>query len=300
MADGCVCKWIVVAAVSAGLTGCGGGATETPTVKLKPAADASKGNGNETPSPGNGETPAGPGGGVGTITGKVVVKGQLPSLPAIVKKGANIKDAEVCAAADIPDESLLGTGGGVANVLLYLTKAPPGGKSSSSEELAELTFDNKQCRFVPHVLFSQTGQTVMVTNSDSIPHNTHTFPTRNDGFNSLIRANDTTGIPLKYERAEAQPVQVKCDFHAWMIAYHLVLDHPYGAVTAEDGSFQIKDLPVGKHSFRIWHERGGQLDRGYEVTVKQGDNEPITIEFDAAKFARYDGPAPQQVMISLK
>ena len=52
-------------------------------------------------------------------------------------------------------------------------------------------------------------------------------------------------------------------------AWHLPLDHPYGAVTDADGNFTIKNLPVGTHKFRIWHERqkNGGGDRGGEGTI---------------------------------
>ena len=38
-------------------------------------------------------------------------------------------------------------------------------------------------------------------------------------------------------------VTFKCDVHSWMNAYVGVLDHPYFAVTAEDGGFDISGLP---------------------------------------------------------
>jgi hypothetical protein len=39
-----------------------------------------------------------------------------------------------------------------------------------------------------------------------------------------------------------------------MSAWQLPLDHPYGAVTNENGEFSIQNLPAGKHKFTIWHE----------------------------------------------
>ena len=40
-------------------------------------------------------------------------------------------------------------------------------------------------------------------------------------------------------------VPFKCDVHGWMNAYVGVLDHPFFAVTDEDGKFELKGLPPG-------------------------------------------------------
>ena len=59
---------------------------------------------------------------------------------------------------------------------------------------------------------------------------------------------------------EFLPMQVKCDIHAWMKAYWLVLDHPYMAITDKNGKFNIEKIPEGEHEFIVWHERIGYLD----------------------------------------
>jgi hypothetical protein len=289
----CLTPWLI---------GCGGGASTEPTVEIKKSKDDGPASTDTAVTPSTpGETPAA--GEYGSISGRVVVNGALPTLPPKVTKGANIKDGEVCAVADIPDKSIMGTDGGLANVFIFLDKAPAGAKAAETSD-EKLIFDNKQCQFVPHAMIMQTGRPVAVTNSDPIAHNTHTFPTRNNAFNNLIKINDTVGVDLVYDRPERTPVEVKCDFHNWMLAYHLPLDHPYAAVSAMDGSFEIKDLPAGKHEFRVWHERApspGYLERSYEITVAPGENEPIEIEIDAAQLAHNEPlPQPKQVILSFQ
>ena len=56
-----------------------------------------------------------------------------------------------------------------------------------------------------------------------------------------------------------------------MRAYWLIIDHPYAALTDKDGKFQIDNLPVGEHNFRIWHERIGDIKKEYKVSVTAGD-----------------------------
>jgi hypothetical protein len=71
--------------------------------------------------------------------------------------------------------------------------------------------------------------------------------------------------------------------HGW----HFPLDHPYAAVSGPNGEFEIKDLPAGEHSFRVWAEGavGHYLDRGRKVTIKPGQTETIEIKYEAGNFA---------------
>ena len=70
-----------------------------------------------------------------------------------------------------------------------------------------------------------------------------------------------------------------------MTAYHLPLDHPFAAVSAADGSFEIKDLPAGKHEFKVWHEAGKMVEKAFQVTIKPGDN-AVTINVPASKLGQ--------------
>ncbi len=219
----------------------------------------------------------------GNFVGTVVLEGDAPKLAALVEKGAeDVKDKEVCGAQTIPDDSVLvGDGNGLANVFIYLRRAPKGYDAEVPSEAVVL--DQKGCVFTPHVALIQAGQKVLVKSSDPIQHNIHTFPQRNQGTNLLIKPNDQEGVELAYPKAETEPVQVKCDIHAWMSSYHLVLDHPFMALTDENGKFSVEGLPAGDYEFRVWHEKGGLLEKGYEVTIT-GEDEPVTLKYAAEKF----------------
>lgn len=282
-------------------TGCGEGAAESPKVTLKPSTpdgggDAANGASNGAAKAG-GETVAASG--FGTFKGRVLLTGSASPLPPLVEQGANIKDGEVCAAQPVPNQKLVvGPGNGVANVFIYMVRAPKGGKDQASHEPTETpVFDQKGCVFIPHALVVRAGKPITVTSSDSVPHNVHTFPKKNNTFNDIVAQGAQK--QFTYNSAELEPVEVKCDFHTWMRAYQLPLEHPYGVLTAEDGSFEIKDLPVGEHEFRIWHE-GKLLDRGYKVAVSQ-DGEVVEkeIQFPAALLqARREGPPNKVIMLS--
>lgn len=220
----------------------------------------------------------------GTVTGKIVLDGDAPVLAPFVKAGdQNIKDKEVCGAADVPDESLLvGEDKGIANVFVYLRRAPKGYKATEVKE--PVVLDQKNCVFIPHAALIRVGQTVLVKSSDSAQHNVHTFPGRNDPTNLLINPNESKGVALKYAKTESDPLEVKCDIHGWMKSYHLVLDHPFMAVTDKDGNFRIEGLPPGSHEFRVWHERGQLLEKELKVDVKAGEEKTVNLKYAVAKF----------------
>ena len=91
---------------------------------------------------------------------------------------------------------------------------------------------------------------------------------------------------MVYGQAEKEPFQVGCDIHSWMTAYHLPLDHPFAAVSAADGTFEIKDLPSGKHEFKVWHEAGKMVEKALVVEIKPGDNNEVSIKVPASKLGK--------------
>jgi hypothetical protein len=60
-------------------------------------------------------------------------------------------------------------------------------------------------------------------------------------------------------------IPVKCNIHSWMHAFIGVLDHPYFAVSGDDGSFEIKNLPPGTYTIGVWQEKLGTQEQ--QVTV---------------------------------
>ena len=217
----------------------------------------------------------------GTISGQVVVTGDIPAPVLLHAKGAPVKDPAVCAAMDTFKDDLIidADSKGLANVFIYLPKAPKSIHPDLKKPApAVVIFDQKGCMFTPHAMVVLAGQTVEVVSSDSIAHNTH----KNQAMNVLIAPSTPAGkgMMVDYKIGESLPLKVACDFHPWMQAYWMVVDHPYAAVTDKDGKFSIPNLPVGEHEFRVWHERKGYLERKYSVKVLKGDNalKPVEVK----------------------
>jgi hypothetical protein len=257
------------------------------TVTVKPVAGAGQAGGGE--AVGESTTAAG----YGSLAGTITYEGDAQPLPPLFAKGdPNVKDAAVCAAEPIPNESLIvnPSNKGLANVIVFLDKRPANIKPELAKPPVDpVFFDQKGCVFHPHVLLVQSGQPLLVISDDSIPHNTHTRPKRNPEFNQLIAPKDRSGRPCDYKKAEPLPLSVVCDLHTWMKAYHFPLDHPYAAVTDKDGNFKIEGLPAGKLSFNVWHERGPGdsrlLERKLQITIDVDNETKKDLSYGAAKFA---------------
>ncbi len=284
---------ISLLAIGAGLMvasiGCGKldtGAYAEPSVRVKAAESLVA-----VDKKSNGDTPIkiadGGTGAPGTLVGRVVFKessGKQPTQAVIIKKGTSTKDPEFCGAnADILSEELLvSDDGGIANVFVYLEKPPAGFKTEVPSET--IPFDQKGCVFLTHALVCQVGQTLKVLNDDGVTHNTRTVPQKNTGENFTVGKGERAGLTLIYKKPESIPVTVKCDLHAWMSAYHLPLNHPFGVVSGKDGKFKIENLPAGNYEFKVWHEKVGFLNRKLKISIKGGETTEVPITAEAAKF----------------
>lgn len=278
-----------------GLSGCP--EVAAVTVEIKPATGAAAAGGESS-----GGAPAAVAG-YGNLVGTVTYEGTPPDLKPIITAGdQTVKDPAVCAAQPVPDESLVVNpqNKGIANAVIFLEKRP----ASIKPELAEpptdpVYFDQKGCRFMPHVLAVRVGQPLLIVSEDSIPHNTMNDPKRNSQFNQTILPNDRKGVPLKYTKPESAPIEAKCSYHAWMKAYHFPIDHPYVAVTDKDGNFKIEGLPAGKHSFNVWHERGpagsGLIERKLQITIEPDKDTEKKLSYGANKIAGAPSPVRRSI-----
>ncbi len=222
----------------------------------------------------------------GTFKGTVTLDGTAPALKPLGKKGdANVKDSAICVAdADIPNETLVYDAGsnGVANVFVYLQKAPAGYKAPEAPK-EPAVLDQKACKFLPRAVVVRAGQPVNVLNDDECLHNTHVISLGFE-YNQAIKSKDRTGLTYKFPKGLRTPAKITCDLHPWMLAYQLPLEHPFGAVTDAKGNFEIKGLPAGDYEFTIWHEATGYIEKSYKVSIKAGGEATAALKLNAAKI----------------
>jgi len=169
---------------------------------------------------------------------------------------------------------------GVKNVVVWLRpdtddRKDPFPKDKIHPNLAKAApknhvIDQPCCQFVPRIIAARAGDTVEVKNSSPVPHNVN-YNSDAESFNVTVPSM-ATHKPKQALEVQATPILFKCDIHSWMQGRIRVFDHPYFAVTKDDGTFEIKDAPAGKWRLVIWHEGGfhkgkeGVLGMPVEVT----------------------------------
>jgi hypothetical protein len=152
-----------------------------------------------------------------------------------------------------PEKAILVNDGKVKNAVVRIE----GIKQGKKADPANLTLDNKNCEFEPRVSWVLTGSNLVAKNSDPILHNTHLY--LSEGNKNLFNiALPNQGQQIEKPLKKAGLVDVKCDAHEWMQAWVVVSDHPYVAVTGDDGSFTLDNVPPGDYTLKIWHEKLGE------------------------------------------
>jgi plastocyanin len=228
-----------------------------------------------------------------TLRIKFVIDGDVPEASQI----DGSRDP-FCAELEINDDRLIvSKDGEIQNVVLYLDKRKTKADLPKFDlKAGERVLDNKGCLFIPKIILSHPGDTIVVTNSDETGHNANFSFFNNQSVNFLVPSGQKKDLTLKEE--EPAPMPVECNVHPWMKAHVVVTDHPFVGATNKDGVVEIAGLPAGEVTFKVWHEhqlksldkpivdgkeerwRGGRM----EVELKPGMNDLGTIKLPAKLF----------------
>ena len=219
----------------------------------------------------------------GTVAGNITFDGELPKIKPLA---ISAEAAKGCCAegqsVDDTDMSLLVAkdSKGIANVVVALTV------EGHEVKLPEtpVAVDQQMCRFTPHISVVHVGTEVAFRNSDSVPHNIHTYPIKNPGINITVAAGKDT----KQKLENAEPVKVGCDIHPWMGGYVYVTEGTHWTTTAADGSFSIAGVPPGEYKLEIWHEKLGK-GKGTATVKPDGTCAAVEIKMGAKKKGRGRG-----------
>lgn len=211
--------------------------------------------------------------GKGVILGRVLYQGTPPK-PKPISFGGEKLCAELYKDGAPNYETLVvSPDGAVKWALVSIKGNVPGTHTPPAKPVV---MDQAGCVFLPHVAAMMTGQEIEYRNSDPVSHNIRATPSKNPAFNTIFSAKMNS--KSKLETAEFG-IPLKCDIHFWMSAYLHVLPHPFFAVTGDDGSFVISDVPPGEYSLLTWHET--LKTQTQKVTVKPGEVSEVDFTFVA-------------------
>lgn len=173
-----------------------------------------------------------------------------------------------------------------ANILVYLTRTPP---LSLDLAGAQFMMDQQNLTFVPHILPIPVGATIQFPNNDEVDHNVFSM-SRTKKFN-LGSYKPGEIKTVLFEKPGI--VELRCDVHAEMSAFIMVMKNPYWAVTDAKGRFEIPDLndlkqhgisdvgslPPGKYFIKTWHEK---LKTQKRAVIVPNDSD-VSVEIDLTR-----------------
>ena len=241
------CVFLLAGAMLATI-GCGGGSGTAPTAsKATPSADpVKKQQASTSEAYDSAKFKA-------SLKGVVSYEGEQPKRSQIDTSGDKACHAVHAAEPLLKEDLPLVKDGKLANVLIYLKTGTE--KFSYETPATPVVVDQKGCRYVPHVLGVMVEQPLQITNSDALAHNVHglsPIKSGNPDFNkSQPNAGSRDTVKLPY--AEVGYI-IQCDVHKWMKVKVGVFEHPFFAVTREDGSYEIANVPPGEYEVEAWHE----------------------------------------------
>jgi hypothetical protein len=231
---------------------CGGGGT--------PSDDSTPSGGAAAGEPGAfGET---------TVAGRITFEGTPPKPQRLRMDSDPLCMPDGAATSEV---LLVDAAGGLQNVFVYVKD---GVKGTYAPPSTPVELDQKGCRYIPHVFGVQAGQPVHIKNSDPAVHNVNAVAKVNDGFN-LIQKPDIEST-RRFDDPEVM-IPLRCDVHPWMNSWAGVVAHPFYAVSAPDGSFEISRLPKGTYTIEAWHEQLGTQTQ--TVTVDGAAPASVTFTF---------------------
>ena len=152
------------------------------------------------------------------------------------------------------------------------------------------------CEFLPFAGVVVNNKSFKVENHDADPddpksvqgvlHNPHSFVVKGTssatGFNiGLAKKGDKLDKPVVFRGGAEKDgfYRLQCDQHEFMQGFFLPVSNPHFAVVKDDGSFEIKDVPAGKHKVVAWHPfaaKGKKME--FEVEVADGGTANLKAE----------------------
>jgi plastocyanin len=214
--------------------------------------------------------------GDGSITGSVKLTGTPPHM-----RGIDMSKDPYCVKQHqtpvMMENVVVGSSGGLENVVLYISEGLTGNEASAVAS-GEPVFDQKGCMYIPHVIAMNPGQKYKVITSDQTTHNIHPLPAPGGGNIGWNKSQPPGAPPIETEWKNAElAISVKCNIHPWMHGWFAVVKGP-NAVSDENGSYTIKDVPAGSYTVTAWQEDLGTQTAKVTVAAGQAGKADFTFK----------------------
>lgn len=137
------------------------------------------------------------------------------------------------------------------HTVIYLEPAG-GAKGKVAATNTSIALQARQ--FAPRVRIVTEGSKIEFPNQDPFTHNVFSkapqgpFDTESFGKS---KTRDNT-----FRSAGVYPLY--CNVHPKMTAFVIAVKTPYFTAAKDDGKFAIANVPAGKYTLHVWHDRGGE------------------------------------------
>ena len=235
----------------------------------------------------------------GTIKGKVTFAGKVPppkefafskfpNVEFCKKNPSKSADGETRLLKEVEVDGSKGLKHAVVSVRDIEDK---GFRDNAKKEAPQLV-EAELCEFKPYTGISVSLGQFKVVNNDADPddpksaegvlHNPHSFDQlgakSSTEFNiGLAKKGDSLEKMVKLKMSKKGSVlRLQCDQHEFMQGWYLPVTNAHYGVAGADGTFEIKDVPAGKHKVMAWHPIAGQVEA--DVDVKDGGTVEANFE----------------------
>jgi plastocyanin len=208
-----------------------------------------------------------------------MIRGYIwPIVFATMLMAADVHGASVTAKVGIIKGSITVDGKPTSDVVVSVVGIAPDVVKARSAALRKkkAEMDQRDMKFIPHVLPVLVGTTVDFQNHDKNWHNVYS---KSDakvfdlGLYAPGKSRSTT-----FDKAGV--VRILCNVHPNMEAFIVVKDNPYFTSADQRGNYRLNDVPLGKYRVQVWHPQLGTTETGVDL-VREG--EVLDINFDLKK-----------------
>jgi len=191
----------------------------------------------------------------GSISGRVVFKGDAPAMP-VIDMSSNPQCERQHRVPEKAETVIVNSNGTLKNVFVWIKSGLAPARWPAPQTAARL--DQHGCMYEPRVQGIMEDQDLDIVNSDPVNHNVHAECEKNPAWNE----SQPPRAEHKIKKFETEEVlfPVTCSVHPWMRAYIGVSPHPFYAVTGDDGAFSLKGVPPGTYTIEAIHEKFGRKE----------------------------------------
>ncbi len=188
------------------------------------------------------------------VRGRVQLEGPVPQQEWVkIEPKSGAHSTEGCGSLQKASQRLrVDPTGGIQDAVVWIEEPVNPSAAPSGEEIS---MNQRECVFSPHVVAMKRGGELTIRNSDQVIHNVRIF---REGEPSMLmhRWQRANAVDIHWRFAEPGRYIIRCGVHPWMYAWVVVAPGAC-AVTDPEGWFTIPGVPAGRHTLHVWHETLG-------------------------------------------